>query len=272
MGKHFTNIVSNYFGKFAKKEFAPNVQAFINNSYVKLMGLDMTNFETPESYSSLNKLFTRALKDARDIDLNEEAFISPSDSLVMECGTLDRRLSMQIKGMNYSVAELLGNEVNSLSLSRVENGGYINLYLSPKDYHRYHAPIDMRILRIIHIPGRLYPVNKPALKYKKNLFIENERVVVECQTDEGKLFYLVMVGALNVGQIYMNMQEDLHTNAKATQSSVYTYKDLNVKKGDELGYFMMGSTVVVISEKDMLDIDVASGANVRFGQKIATIK
>jgi len=271
MRKHFTNKISEYFGKFAKKEFNKNFQGIVNSSYVKLMGLDMNEFDKAKSYISLNKLFTRALKSTRDIENDDKAFISPCDSLVMECGKLQEYESMQIKGMSYHVGEFLGDEIEFSNIKKVENGEYINLYLSPKDYHRYHAPLDMKISRIVHIPGKLYPVNKPALKNKKNLFIENERVVLQCHSTDGKLFYLVMVGALNVGQIVINAQPNLHTNADVTQPTVYDYEDLNIKKGDELGYFMMGSTVIVISEKDMLKIDVQAHENVRFGQKIATI-
>jgi len=271
MKKHFTNIVSEYFGKFAKKEFNKSVQGLVNSSYVKLMGLDMNEFGEAKSYVSLNKLFIRALESNRNIENDDKAFISPCDSLVMECGQLLEYQLMQIKGMSYHVGEFLGDEIEFSNIKKVENGEYINLYLSPKDYHRYHAPLDMKISRIVHIPGKLYPVNKPALKNKKNLFIENERVVLQCHSTYDKLFYLVMVGALNVGQIVINAQLNLHTNANVKQPTVYDYEDLNIKKGDELGYFMMGSTVIVLSEKNMLNIDVQSHESVRFGQKIATL-
>jgi len=271
MSKHYTNIISNLFGKFAKKEFNSNIQNIVNNAYVKMMGLDMSEFDEPKSYVSLNKLFTRALNSQRNFEDSDNSFISPSDSLVMECGTLKEHQSMQIKGMSYHVGAFLGDEIEFDNIKKIENGEYINLYLSPKDYHRYHAPLDMKISRIVHIPGKLFPVNKPALKNKKNLFIENERVVLQCHSKENKLFYLVMVGALNVGQIVINAQSDLHTNANVKQPTVYDYKDLQIKKGDELGYFMMGSTVIVISEKNMLEINVQVAENVRFGQKIATL-
>ncbi len=87
------------------------------------------------------------------------------------------------------------------SKEAIRNGSYVNFYLSPRDYHRYHVPLDMQVIKAVHIPGKLYPVNIPTLKNKVDLFIENERVVLECLSTNGKRFFLVLVGALNVGQM-----------------------------------------------------------------------
>lgn len=261
-----TNIISNSFGKFASFRFHPVLQKFINKSYVNLLKLDMSEFKKPEEYKSLNELFTRELIKKRDIDLDEKAVISPTDSLITECGNLDRDRLLQIKGMEYSVDSLL---LECNYKDKIYDGDYINFYLSPSDYHRYHMPYDLQIKRVIHIPGKLYPVNLRFLRKKLNLFIENERVVLECFTKDKKVVYIVLVGALNVGRMTLVFEKRIETNKKR-EISVFEYKDLWLKKGELLGYFKLGSTVVLIFEKDSVKLDVFAGQKVKFGEKVAT--
>jgi phosphatidylserine decarboxylase len=108
MKKHVTSALSQAFGKFANKEFAKPIQNFINSSYVNIMGLDMREFHDASTYRSLNALFTRKLREPRVYSLDSEDFISPCDSLISECGTLDEEYALQIKGMRYRSDELLG--------------------------------------------------------------------------------------------------------------------------------------------------------------------
>jgi phosphatidylserine decarboxylase len=265
-----TSLLSQGFGKFASHEFKPWLQKFINRSYVSLMGLDMSEFKQPEEYATLNALFTRSLVRPREFSRDAKDFISPCDSLVSECGRLKDDHALQIKGMSYSVKELLTDEIAAENLEKLQEGTFINFYLSPKDYHRYHMPCDLRINRAIHVPGKLYPVNMPALKNIKNLFIENERVVIEAVTPEGKLMYLVLVGALNVGKMQVSFEPRLVTNDADAYKRPYEFKELSLKKGDNFGCFEMGSTIVIITEKETLDLHVKAGQNVRFTQNIAT--
>ncbi len=207
-----SSLISQGFGKFASHEFEPWLQKVVNNSYVSMMGLDMSEFKKPHEYMSLNSLFTRALETPREFSNSSKDFISPCDSLVSECGDLKENQALQIKGMSYSVDELLTDEIADENKKRLNNGTFINFYLSPKDYHRYHMPCDLKINRAIHVPGKLYPVNMPALNNINNLFIENERVVIEAETSAGKLMYLVLVGALNVGKMQVSFEPRLVTN------------------------------------------------------------
>ncbi len=271
MSKHITSLISQNFGKFASKEFAPWFQKIINQSYVSLMGLDMSEFHAPETYKTLNKLFTRNLREPRHFSLDGTDFISPCDSLISECGDLDESYALQIKGMEYSTDELLGENFTKEEKERVHNGQFINFYLSPKDYHRYHIPMNLKVLKAVHIPGKLYPVNMPSLKGRLNLFIENERVVIKCETLEGKIFYMVLVGALNVGVMQVSFEPKIKTNADAEVQSVYEYQDLYLNKGDDFGCFEMGSTIIIISEERMFDLLINSGDNVRYGQTIAKL-
>ncbi len=265
---HITNIISQYFGKFAKFEFPLFIQKFINGAYVKFLGLNMSEFRNPKFYKSLNDLFTRELAIPREIDKDKDCFISPSDSLITQCGNLEDDLLLQIKGMEYSVEEMLTYNCAN-NFKKIQNGSYMNFYLSPKDYHRYHAPCDFKVNKLIHVPGKLYPVNLKYLNKQIDLFIENERVILEC-THEEKLFYMVFVGALNVGQMVFNFEPKVETNNDTKEIKIYEYESLEIKKGECLGYFKMGSTVVMVWEKDFVQLEELLGQNVKYGQRIAT--
>jgi len=268
--KHLTSAFSQVFGKFASKQFPKPLQNIINHGYVRLMGLDMSDFSDPSSYLTLNKLFTRHLREVRSFNTDGDIMISPCDSLISECGKVHDFDSFQIKGMKYKADELLGEHIDSKNKHRVKNGRFINFYLSPSDYHRYHIPINCRITKAVHIPGKLYPVNFTYLNKQKDLFIENERVVIECYTQEDNLFYIVLVGALNVGKMEVSFEPKIQTNSEVREPQVYEYKDLHMNKGDDFGCFQMGSTIVIISEK--MDIFVQSGEKVNFTQDIASFK
>lgn len=266
---HITNLISFYFGKFAKKEFSPFIQKIINASYVKLMGLNMSEFKHSRYYKSLNDLFTRELILKREIDANYDVIISPTDSLITECGELKDDIALQIKGMEYGVEELLTYYCSN-NFERIKNGSFMNFYLSPKDYHRYHAPCDFKLLKLIHVPGKLYPVNLKYLNKEFELFVQNERVILECETN-GKIFYMVFVGALNVGQMVFEFENRVETNTNAKEIKVYSYDNIEITKGECLGYFKMGSTVVMLWEKDSVQIENLLNQNVKFGQKIGKI-
>ncbi|MFA6740714.1 MAG: phosphatidylserine decarboxylase [Arcobacteraceae bacterium] len=264
---HITNLISLYFGKFAKKEFLSPIQKLINSTYVRLMGLNMSEFKHSRYYKSLNDLFTRELIIKRVIDENKNVIISPTDSLITQCGEIKNDIALQIKGMQYSVEELLTYYCSS-NFEKVKDGSFMNFYLSPKDYHRYHAPCDFKLLKLIHVPGKLYPVNLKYLNNEFELFVQNERVILECETN-GKIFYMVFVGALNVGQMVFEFEDRVETNTNAKEMKVYTYENIEITKGECLGYFKMGSTVVMLWEKEMVELQDLLDKNVRFGQKIA---
>ena len=270
MQQHFTSSLSRVFGRFASQQHSKKFQNFINRTYVNMMGLDMSDFKTPESYPTLNALFTRHLNTPRKLPADPSLMISPCDSLITEAGTIDEDRALQIKGMSYGVDEFLGEDIAAENKKRIHGGEFINFYLSPRDYHRYHAPLDMKVTKAIHIPGKLYPVNIPTLKRKLDLFIENERVVLECFTTHGKLFYLVLVGALNVGKMEVSFEPRIQTNT-TFGGGVYEYANLYLKKGDDFGCFQMGSTIIFLSEKGMLESDVRVGTSVKFGQTVGRV-
>ncbi|WP_456485252.1 phosphatidylserine decarboxylase [Hydrogenimonas sp.] len=267
--KHWTNIVSQWFGHFADHEFPSPIQSFINHAYVNLLGLDMSEFAPPSTYPSLNKLFTRELKKRRPVDMRSGALISPVDAYVTECGPLHKDIAMQIKGMEYSIDDLLTLQYAKEAKS-IYDGSYINFYLSPKDYHRYHMPYKLRIASALHQPGKLYPVNFASLKRQKELFVENERIILECFTEHGKRVFIVLVGALNVGRMTIAFDPRIKTNADRRMPTYYRYdkKPIWIHKGDLLGMFMMGSTVLILAEPELLEVVTNDRTHVRFGERV----
>ena len=270
--RHFTSLISQNFGKFASKQFPSWFQNIVNQSYVSLMGLDMSDFHHPSAYKSLNKLFTRRLREGRKFSLEDEDFISPCDSYISACGSINRELALQIKGMEYNTDAILGSNFTQEDKNIIHDGTFVNFYLSPKDYHRYHIPTNLKVLKAVHIPGKFYPVNVPSLNKQVNLFIENERVVILCETTSGKKFYMILVSALNVGVMQVAFEPKIQTNATATSEQSYEFENLFLDKGDDFGCFEMGSTIVILAQKGLLELDVKAGDNVKFAQTIAKIK
>jgi phosphatidylserine decarboxylase len=270
MKKHFSSILSAYFGKFASKEFAKPIQNIINTAYVKLLGLDMSNFKEPSSYKSLKELFIRKLEKEPTIDSRIDSVIAPCDSRIIAFGTIKEHQAYQIKGMEYNTKLLLGYEYEEKA-SLLEEGAFCNFYLSPKDYHRYHMPFDVKVKSLLYIPGKLYPVNMPFLKNKKNLYIENERVVIEVEDRFNHLHFIVLVGALNVGKMHILFEKRVHTNAHMGRA-FYEYKEpIELKKGELFGWFEMGSTIVMLSQKNALEYHVELNKHIHFGDIIGEL-
>ncbi|MDR2635267.1 MAG: phosphatidylserine decarboxylase [Campylobacteraceae bacterium] len=268
-----TNGISRIFGVFAAVKFPRKIQTFINKTYIKIFKIDMSEFKEAAYYDSLGRLFTRDLVKKREFIKNENALISPCDALITELGTIEKGglTALQIKGFSYSINLLLGSYTPRKDKEKLKNGLFINFYLSPSDYHHYHAPCDMRVLKATHIPGALYPVNLKWLNKKAELFCENERVVVECETALKSRFWLVFVGALNVGKIRFLFDENIATNVKKYEQSYFTYKNLNLFQGEEMGFFEMGSTIVFLGEKETFKALVKQGEKVKFTQEIVTV-
>ena len=241
---NWSKIISLCFGGIANFRFPSVIQSFINAKYVAFFNISLSEFPPLESYKSLNELFTRGLRKMRNFDKKDNIIISPSDSLVIESGKVAQGRALQIKGFSYSVSALLG--VNARDLS--PNLYYANLYLSPRDYHRYHAPCDMFVESIVHFTGKLLPVHKKSLNKNQNLFIRNERVVLRARMKNGAKLYFVAVGALNVGQIVFYIEPKLQEKSSEKKREFFYKEPKFIRKGEELGMFKMGSTIVLFVE------------------------
>ena len=269
MKRHITSSLSLLFGKFADKEFHPALQRLINKSYIKIMRLDMSRFESYDSYPSLNALFTRELLEEIVLPNDAGAIVAPVDALITQTGSVEDATALQIKGMRYSIKRLLGTYLEP-KLELLEGGIYANYYLAPNDYHRYHAPCDLKVASISYMPGKLYPVNIPYLKKKANLFIENERVVLECYDTNDQLHILALIGALNVGRIKLNF---LPNYQSTYETSHYRFdRPIALQRGEMFGWFEMGSTLVHLCQKEATTCMLQVNQKVRAGQIVGYLK
>ncbi len=268
--RSWRNEVSSLTGACARIRFPRPLQILINRLYVTTMQIDLAECEAVESYDSLNALFTRHLTRMRDFDRSDAALIAPTDSRITAQGRLDGEMLLQIKGMPYSVRDLLTEHAGHVS--HVIDGNYITFYLSPSDYHRYHAPASLTIEKLIHVPGTLYAVNTASVTSRDTVFIQNERVILECRHASGSMLYVVCVGALNVGNMVFEFEPRVATNSRVRTIQVYEYANLHVEKGRCLGYFNLGSTVVLLAQRDVLESTTDLGQKVRFGDVVARLK
>ncbi len=221
----------------------------------------------PADFTTFNAFFTRRLRDgARPIDTRPDVLVAPCDARLQTCGPIpaDGRLP-QIKGRDYAVAALLASD----DAARVFAGGLqATLYLSPAMYHRVHAPADGRIVGWRYVPGRLFPVNGPAVRQVDGLFARNERVIVELESESFGRLALVLVGAANVGRISLAFT-DLRSNTGGSAQAATLAPPLAVRRGDELGAFNLGSTVVLlVSGPRLAPAGTATGELIRLGEPL----
>ena len=214
--------------------------------FARAYTIDLTTAtKSLDQYRSIGDFFTRDLKpEARPIG---EGFVCPVDGMLRDYFELSPGMAIpQVKGKHYSLQQLLGGDPLA---SRLECGALWNLYLSPSDAHHIFAPVSGRIVKTVHIPGKLWPVNDWALNSVEGLFTVNERIVTFIESERG-LVAVVMVGATNVGQIALHYM-DLQTNTRPwVKQSVRSFDHAEVvaRKGAKLGTFRMGSSVIVVAE------------------------
>ena len=201
----------------------------------------------PTHYKTFNEFFTRELKPELR-PLNTAQLISPVDGTISQFGTIKNSSLVQAKGVTYSLAALLGG--NEEQARQYENGEFITIYLSPKDYHRIHMPCTGKLIEQVHIPGRLFSVAKHTVNTIKGIFSRNERVVATFNTTHGKMT-MILVGAINVAAIE-TVWSGLVTppKGKSISNKDYSNQNITLDKGVEMGRFNMGSTVILAFTKD----------------------
>ncbi len=251
----------------------PWIKNPLNRWFVRQFGLDLSEAEhsDPTAYPSLNALFTRALKPgARPLPDDPRLLVSPADGVLSEFGTARADRLLQAKGIDYSLQALLGGDA-ALS-APFRDGAFATVYLSPRDYHRFHMPLDGRLTHMIYVPGRLFSVSLMTARHIPGLFARNERVVCLFDTPAGRMA-VVLVGAVNVAAIE-TVWAGLVTPPPRGDIEVTTYPDgPTLHRGDELGRFNMGSTVIVLMEKDRLQWlpETRPGMAVRMGQALGRV-
>ncbi len=232
----------------------------------RLGGLDLSDAISRE-FPSLHACFTRELlPGSRVIDTAAEVLVSPCDGYVMACGTLAGIEAVQAKGLRYTLEQLLG----SASLAeRMRDGVYTTIRLSSGMYHRFHAPTDATLLKVTHISGDTWNVNPPAVRRVPSLYCRNERAVLELTlADHGDTpLLLVPVAAVGVAGLRLNAVPDRLGLTYRGPNEIPC--STNYRKGEELGWFEQGSTVIVIAPPGVrLAGGIATGARLRMGERL----
>lgn len=231
-------------GKLASAE-AGSLTTRVIGWFVGRYQVNMAEAANPDiaSYKSFNEFFTRPLK-AGARPPAEADFLCPVDGAISQFGAIERDQIFQAKGHRYSTTALVGGDRQLAA--QFENGSFATLYLSPRDYHRIHMPCDGRLTRMIYIPGALFSVNPTTARGVPGLFARNERVVCVFESAHGP-FVLTLVGATIVG----SMATVWHGVVNPPRPGVirewrYDEQNIVLKKGDEMGRFLLGSTVVML--------------------------
>lgn len=224
----------------------------------------------PRAYADFNAFFTRALRpEARPLPDDVEAVISPADGTISAIGPIDGDTLVQAKGRSFTVRELLGGD--ETLASRFHGGQFVTVYLSPADYHRVHMPASGRLREMIHIPGRLFGVAAFSVRAVDRLFARNERMVAVFDTARGPMA-VVMVGAINVSSIE-TVWAGAITPPRGRSIRRWFYRGSDARsfqRGDEMGRFNMGSTVIVLFGPDQMDWlpELQADQKVRMGEAL----
>ncbi len=245
--------------------------------------MDLTEAADPiGAYRSASDLFTRRLREGARSWPSSGVAASPVDGIVGQSGRIEEGRALQAKGRTYTVAELLDDPRMS---ERFTDGSFLTIYLSPRHYHRIHGPVSGRVARARHVPGRLLPVNAPAVRLVDRLFPRNERLVtyLESAAPDGEpdvaagtgavagmaTVAVVAVGAFNVGRITAAFDQTLVTNRRGARAETRLYQPaLPVERGDELMTFHLGSTVVLLFERGVELESLEPGSPILLGAPI----
>lgn len=247
-------IVTKLIGKATKMK----ASKMLIKPYSKMYKINLNEVEKDiKEYGTLNEFFTRKLKEnAREIE--KEEVVSPVDGWIKEAGIIEKGKMIQVKGVTYNIKNLLGDK---RSWEEFEGGTYVNIYLSPKNYHRIHSPIEGTIRKYEHIEGKLYPVNKLGIENVEELYSKNERVNVYLSNDTYNVA-MANVGALIVGSVQM---KDV-----SIEKNKIKQRTKKINKGEEIGHFEFGSTVVLMikNKQEEKRSYVKANREIRLGQRL----
>ncbi|QNA84962.1 phosphatidylserine decarboxylase [Sphingomonas sp. So64.6b] len=261
--QHLTSLAGRVAGAQGSAITLPLIRWFVRKYRV-----DMNEAANPDiaSYNSFNDFFTRPLRVGARPPATAD-FICPVDGAISQFGAIDDDRMVQAKGHRFTTTDLIGGDTALSGLFR--HGSFANLYLSPRDYHRLHMPCDGKLSRMIYVPGALFSVNPTTARGVPNLFARNERVVCLFESPEYGPFVMVLVGATIVG----SMATVWHgvVNPKRTgKISEWSYADQDIvlKKGEEMGRFLLGSTIVMLFRPNTIAFnrDWAPERPVRLGE------
>ncbi|MCF6218301.1 MAG: archaetidylserine decarboxylase [Gammaproteobacteria bacterium] len=241
--------------------------------FAKQFNIDMNEAKQPEltAYPTFNHFFTRELReDAREIITGNNRFACPVDGAISQAETINNGRIYQAKGHDYTLKALVGGDPQLAET--FNNGRFATIYLSPKDYHRIHMPCDATLTQMLHVPGRLFSVNTASAKVIPGLFARNERVVALFETEHGPMA-MILVGAIFVGSIE-TVWHGVVTPPSRHNVKQWHYEGeqrVSLTKGEEMGRFNMGSTVIMLFANPEIELadNIQAGETVRLGELLA---
>jgi len=259
---------SRFVGFWARRTVPRGLRARLYSRFARRFGIELAEVERPlDEYPSFDAFFTRRLRSgARPIDPADDVAISPVDGTVVESGIAVGGRLIQAKGIDYTLRGLL---IDPDEAQRFTGGAYVTLYLAPRDYHRIHSPAGGDVIAWRHVPGAVFPVNPPSVRHVPGLFARNERLITYLQTSFGRMA-VVKVAATGVSDITCAYDPSVRTRQTRRTRRVDYETARPVGKGDELGAFHLGSTVIVLFEHGRVVLEpLAAGQRVLMGQAIA---
>jgi phosphatidylserine decarboxylase len=254
----------------ARRRLPVPLRSAAYRAFARAVGANLDEAELDlRAYTSLGDLFARRLRPgARPLCDDLDAVIAPCDGVLAARGAAVDGALVQAKGKNYSVDELV---VDPALADELRGGHYATIYLSPRDYHRVHAPIDAHLVRYDYVPGALWPVNPRMASRRDRLLVRNERVVITLDAGHFGRVAIVMVGASGVGNIALEHAEDSVT-WRAAGERRRVEVGVDVQRGDELGAFRLGSTVIMVFRPGKITLGGEVGQAVRFGERMGSVR
>ncbi len=271
------NAMSRLAGRVVSIRWPFGLARPIVAAFARAVGADVAEARDPlDHFDSVQAFFVRALRDgARPLDPDPDAFVSPCDGAWGASGRIESGRLLQVKGSPYALADLLASPERAKAF---EGGCFATLYLSPRDYHRFHAPCAAEVERVDYVPGRLWPVNRIGLEGVPGLFAENERLCMHLSPraesgmprgPEGSVC-MIAVGATMVGKTKLTFSS-LETNVRggARAACVFEHGEARLARGEEMGRFEFGSTIILLTAPGGVALEPKEiGHPVRMGERI----
>ncbi len=263
------NALSRAVGGLTRARLPGPVRRAALRAFAWRYAIDLAECGPVDAFETFGEFFARPLRPGlRPVAPGEEVLVAPVDGVVSRCGRAEGGRLLQAKGLDYTVEALLGDAGLA---ARFHGGPFVTLYLSPRDYHRIHFPLGGRVVGYRYVPGQLWPVNDASVRAVPGLYTRNERLTTLLDTPLGACA-VVAVGATVVGRIRARYDPAVPvSNRPRARAEARDYPaPIPVEKGQELGAFEMGSTVIVLGQSGRLSLrpDLAEGTRVRVGEVI----
>jgi len=252
------------------------IKDFLIRSFVKIyeVNLDEVQKSVPDGFINFNDFFIRELADgSRPIDSSDLSIVSPADGIISAAGSIEGKAVLQAKGLDFSLEELLATDLDEAQ--RYYDGSFATIYLAPFNYHRVHAPLAGELIAAHFVPGSLFSVNQTTVSFLRGLFTRNERLICHFRTAAGPMV-LIFVGALNVGSITTPWTGEIRPRKGHVVENIDLQSSSQAKtvnKGDLLGWFNMGSTIIMLLPPGVCDwrSGLKSGEALRMGESLGRI-